>query len=60
MKAEFYHDFYGCTASIKPWRDKFSLTARTPYGDIFHKKVYDSYRSAKIALVKIGEGWEKK
>ena len=60
MKAEFYRDFSGCTASIRKHAGKFRLRIRTPSGGLLiHSKAYDTYRGAKIALGKIGDCWEK-
>ena len=57
---QYYSDLYGSTASIKKWGNKWILTARTCYGDIFYKKNYETYRGVKIALGKIGECWREK
>lgn len=51
-----FRDCYGGTASIKKWGERYILTARTSYGNVYHKKTYASYRGAKIALGKLTEG----
>lgn len=56
----YFHDFYGSTASIKQWGNKWILTARTCYGDIFYKKTYGTYRGARIALGRIGDAWRER
>ena len=57
---EFYHDTYGCTASIHPCRNgQYRLRVSNPYGDRFILKYYSSYRSAKIAMGRYSEGMMK-
>ena len=56
----YYHDFYGSTASLKEWGNRFILTVRLPDGSLYSKKSYDTYKGAKIALGRMGEGWEEK
>ncbi len=53
----YYHDFYGSTASLKKWGEKWFLTVRLANGELYSKKSYNSYRGAKIALGKMGDAW---
>ena len=55
--AEYFRDFYGYTAASPVRHNGRSLlTMRLPNGDLYKRKVYTSYRSAKIALGKMTEG----
>ena len=60
MKAEYYRDFYGSTASLKERGNRFILTVRLSDGRLYSKKSYTSRRGAKIALGKMGECWKEK
>ena len=52
-----YHDCYGGVIAITKLRSgKYYLSARTTYGDIYHKGTYETFRGAKIALGRITEG----
>ena len=54
----YYKSFTGCTASVRQTRSgTVVLTARNPYGKLFHKKEYSSLRGAMIALGRIGDDW---
>ena len=54
---ERYTDFYGCTYSILHQPDNsFRMAARTPHGNLFHMKTYQSVRGVRIALGKLSEG----
>ena len=60
MRSEYYRDFYGCHASIKSSAGRYRLKVVTPNGTIvFHNKLYDTYRGARIALGRICEGTQK-
>ena len=55
----FYVDFYGCHADLCQMhgRDETRLTIRDPYGHVIHRKSYRTWRGAKIAMGKLGDGW---
>ena len=55
---KYFKDCYGCTASISIdcRTDNSTLYVRDGHGNLFHKKTYFSYRSAKIALGKLSGG----
>lgn len=54
---KMYRDCYGGIIAIKKLRNgKFYLSARTCYGDIYHKGEYETFKGAKIALGRITEG----
>ena len=56
----FYQDFYGCTGILTVSRDDcVKLSIYTPYGDTVHKKVYKSYRGARIAMGRLSDGWNE-
>lgn len=55
----YYKDIYGCSASITKWRDKFILKVSNGYR-VFYKKMYDTFKGARIAMGRIGDGWEEK
>ena len=60
MKVTYYRDFYGGTASLKEWGNRFILTVRLSDGSLYSKKSYTSRRGAKIALGNMGECWKEK
>lgn len=55
----YFKDCYGCTASISHTRKGFRLKVCNGYGDRFLNKLYTTYKGARIALGKTGEGWEE-
>ena len=59
---EIYHDFYGCVACIRHYKNGTArLTVRTAGGHLVHRKDYATYRGAKIAMGKLTDGgWTRK
>ena len=58
---ELYRDFYGCTACIRKAKSGGArLTVRTPGGELFHAKDYNTYRGAKIAMGRMSESWSRR
>ena len=58
---EYFHDPYGCTASITQTRTgKFQLRLCIPNGACFFSKTYATYRGARIALGKHSDGMREK
>ena len=54
---EYYHDPYGCTASIRQGRDGlWLLRVCDAYGAPFHRGKYSTRRGARIALGRMSEG----
>lgn len=54
----YFKDFYGCTASIGPTRDKRQrLRICNPNGHQMAAKVFDTYKGARQALAHWSEGW---
>ena len=53
---EFYEDFYGFTASIRTKPGHCLLTVRMPNGTLYHRRTYNTYRGARVALGKLSEG----
>lgn len=51
-----YKGVYGDSASITMRNGKYYLTARTAYGDIYHKGTYKTFKGARIALGRLTEG----
>ena len=58
---ERYTDVYGCVGIItRTSAGRAKLAIYTCYGDTVVNKWYDSYRGAKIAMGRYGEGmWRK-
>lgn len=56
----FYTDFYGCHADLCQFihSEKTRLTIRDPYGKVIHRKVYNTWRGARIAMGKLGDCWK--
>lgn len=58
MTKRFFKGHYGSTASIteshgeKPFRLRASSAGRT-----FYNRIYKTYRGARTALGRIGDGW---
>lgn len=55
----FYIDFYGCRADLcqHPGRETTRLIIRDPSGRVFHRKEYQTWIGAKIAMGKLGDCW---
>lgn len=59
---ERYEDFYGARGYIERKNNKYRLTVycNSLRGVIkTHDKTYNTYKGAKIALGRIGDGWRK-
>lgn len=58
---ERYEDVYGCVGIItRMSTGRTKLSIYTHYGDTVVSKWYDSYRGAKIAMGRYGEGmWRR-
>ena len=57
QQKEYYHDPYGCTASIRQRQDgQWQLRICTPTGVLFHNKTYPTHHGAKTALGRMSEG----
>ena len=55
----FYTDIYGCTADLCEYPSGTTrLTVRDPRGTIIHRKEYNTWRGAKVALGKLSDGWK--
>ena len=55
-----FHDFYGCHATIIRRRNQtYDLVIRISNGTLLHKKNYETYRGARIAMGKWSDCWEK-
>ena len=60
MKAEFYHDFYGCTASIRQNRSQqFVLTIRSGTGQLLFRKPFKTHKGARISMGKQSDCWKR-
>ena len=57
MSKRVFKDFYGATASISQTYDGYRL--RTCAGGRRTNKVYSTYRGARIAMGRMGDGWKE-
>lgn len=54
----FFHDFYGCTASIRTHYDGTAdLVIRSGQGILILRRSYPTERCARIALGKYSDSW---
>ena len=57
---EYFHDFYGCHATIRRKRDQtYSLTIRRSDGKLLYRSSYETYKGTRIAMGKWSDCWEK-
>ena len=58
MKARYFRDFYGCTASISETRDgRYALCSTAGHCRTTAK--YDTYRGARQAMGRMSDGWRE-
>lgn len=60
MKATYYRDAYGCTASLRTRKDGSAvLKVSDGHGKRFWNVTYMTERGARIALGKLSDGWKE-
>jgi len=56
---EYYRDFFsGCSAILTRYEDgNAHLVVFNRNGNMTHRKTYKTYRGARIAMGRMGDGW---
>lgn len=59
MTKRCFKDFYGCTASITKTPNGFTLRMCNQYSNLTFKRLYKTYRGARVAMGHMSDGWRE-